>query len=71
MSEKYRQFALQAGVSRLVTWLEDDKRLKVGARLTLAKGPAADEATVWTVAQRYSEVRDVPPNRDWKVGGLV
>jgi len=50
----------------MMTWLEDDKRLGVGTRLTL-KG----DDTVWTVDKSYGEVRSDPPAKEWKVGGLV
>lgn len=62
----YRQFDLVTGKTHLRTWLEDDRRLKIGARLTL-KG----DSDIWTITARWPQVVDEPPAKDWKVGGLV
>lgn len=66
-----RQYELcDAGGSILVCWLEEDKRLKVGVRLTL-KGTGNRQ---WMVSQRYKTTRtgeDMAFNRRWKVGGLL
>jgi len=64
-----RQFELQAGATYLVCWLDDDARLKEGARLTVKE---TDER-VWTVRKRYRVTRDVnaiTEGRKWRVGGL-
>jgi len=62
----YRQFHLQSGTRHLVCWLEDDRLLTLGRRLTL-KG-IADR--VWTVVTRYNKTLDEPPEKRWQVGGL-
>lgn len=67
-----RQFELRDfnDDTRLVCWLEADKRLKVGARLTLKGVPRRD----WIVMKAYKTERtaaDIDFNRRWKVGGLL
>ena len=55
--------------SRLVCWLENDSRLRVGVRVTL-KGLDGN----WIVRRVYKTLRtasDVFATRHWKVGGLT
>ncbi len=52
--------------SRLVTWVEDDSRLKVGTRIELKT-----EQGLWNVARVYrTKVEQQDINRNWRVGGL-
>jgi hypothetical protein len=54
--------------SRLVCWLPNDKRLKVGSRITLKEIPKRD----WIVNRVYRTVKDYAElNRRWRVGGLL
>lgn len=69
MSEqaKYRQFQLTApGYVTLICWLRDERALQVGRRLRLK-----DDGRIWTIAVRYEQTLDTPPQKDWKVGGLL
>ncbi len=69
MPRMYRQFWLRDGETFAVVWLEDDARLKIGARLTCKE--TGDR--LWTVTQRYTPhvpFHQVLDNRHWKVGGL-
>lgn len=71
MNELLKQYELfdANSESRLVCWLEANRRLKVGMRLTL-KGIDGD----WTVMRVYKTERpasDVFATRHWKVGGLA
>ena len=63
----YQQYDLQSGHIRTVGWLEWKHPLKRGTMLTLKH--SGDQ--VWTVTSVHREVRDTPPDRTWKVGGLV
>ncbi len=68
---KFRQFELIeiATGARLITWLEDEPRLKVGAKLTLK--PTRN--ILWVINARYTttESREtLDARRQWKVGGL-
>ena len=65
--ERWRQFRLGRGNERQVSWLPDDKRLKVGSRVEL-KG---EDGPPWTILARSAVVLDHKPEFDWKVGGLV
>ena len=60
-----QQVAVEQGERRLVTWIEDDKRVKVGTRLEL-KG----ENGVWRVTAVYGKRAKSQINRNWRVGGL-
>jgi hypothetical protein len=63
----YRQFELRHDDQRLTCWLEDDARLRPGTLVAL-KG---DEERHWEIT-RASQMRlDAPPDRRWKVGGLL
>lgn len=71
VNELLRQYELfdANSESRLVCWLEADRRLKIGTRLTL-KGINTD----WIVMRIYKTERtasDVFATRHWKVGGLA
>jgi hypothetical protein len=62
----FRQVELRSGDDRLTCWLEEQPGLKERARLTL-KG----DARTWTVEHIFSMRLERPPQKDWKVGGLV
>jgi hypothetical protein len=55
-----RQVYLKSGTTQLVCFVPDDKRLKVGTRLTLK-----DDDTEWTVEAMYAEMRHHEINRVW------
>lgn len=66
----YRQFVLRAdGNYYLTCWLKDDHRLQLGTSLTLKDDPLPERQ--WRVWERYSKSLDAPPERKWKVGGLL
>jgi hypothetical protein len=45
-----------SGASHTVGYVEDDRRLRVGAVVTLKDGPGGDERRRWTIT-RLSDVR--------------
>jgi hypothetical protein len=64
-----RQFRLRDGVTHTVTWLPDNKRLRLGARVTLKD--SAEPKRLWEVTGRSPTVKDASKiHRDWRVGGL-
>lgn len=67
----YRQFDLQSGNAFMTCWLKcdgtDGAKLREGVRLTLKHDP---ERT-WSVVAMRSQIQREPPNRFWKIGGLV
>lgn len=70
----YRQFHLVNGhgpdfTTQLRCWLEDDPRLKVGARITLKRD--GDPTREWIVNERSEMTLDRPPTLRWQVGGLT
>jgi hypothetical protein len=73
----YRQFdlrefpatSMEDGGARLVVWLDDERGLKVGTRVTLKETGDMQ----WLVYERYSTLRNhdqLLEGRRWKVGGL-
>jgi len=69
---KMRQYELRDfnDDTRMVCWLDVDKRVKVGTRLTLKGIPKRD----WIVMRVYKTERtadDMNFNRRWQVGGLA
>lgn len=63
---KLRQVELESKTTHLITWIEDDARIKPGVHLTL-KG----DDTEWRVVAFYdSSVVLSEINRTWRVGGL-
>jgi hypothetical protein len=62
----YKQFQLQHNTFRLVCWLKDEPRLKVGTKLTLDKSK-----TEWEVIHKSLTTLEIPPETMWKVGGLI
>lgn len=63
-----RQVSLRDGDSRTVTWLPDDKRLRVGTRVTLKD--SEDPSRLWTITGRSEPKDSSQIHRDWRVGGL-
>lgn len=64
-NETYRQYALESGDSRVTCWLRWTG-LRPGAVVTL-KG----DDRRWTVREAYATTRDLPPDREWNVGGMA
>lgn len=64
----YRQYELKQGQSRMTCWLQSAKKLAVGTKLTL-HGDAP--RGWWTVIANAKIELPTPPDRRWKVGGLV
>lgn len=72
MAKMMRQFELvsptESGQACLTTWLEDDKRLKVGSTLTLKDW--VDPERWWEITWASSDPKPLDEiNRQWKVGG--
>ena len=67
----YRQFDLRTDDRRVTCWLKWDgelqTRLRPGALVTLKHEPD----TWWSVERMYDPVLRTPPERFWKVGGLM
>lgn len=64
MKQPMRQFKLATGSATLVTYLPEDRRLRVGTRLTLKDSD--DPRRWWTVIWRSVYVRDRKSIRtDW------
>ena len=64
-----RQFALVHGYTNYIVWLEDDKRLQEGARVTLKDYP--DPKKLWTIKKRYETVVMASElQKRWHVGGI-
>lgn len=63
----YRQYELKTDDRRLTCWLKEAPAVKVGSLITLKHEP-----DVWWEVLAVSSVRQhEPPERFWKVGGLV
>jgi hypothetical protein len=74
----YRQFMLHSdGGFELICWLKDDARLTRGRGLTLkgdstlARHLSGGPPRSWYVMERYETLLAKPPEKKWKVGGLV
>jgi hypothetical protein len=59
------QTDLQSGDVHLTSWLPQDKRVKLGSRISLDKDP-----TVWTVMKQYEPIDSSQIQRGWNVGGI-
>lgn len=64
----YRQFDLRSDDHRLTCWLEDEARLRPGVLVTL-KGDT--EERHWEIVRASSTRLATPPDRRWRVGGLL
>ena len=63
---KYRQYTLRSGKHEVVCWLQHGPALHVRRRLTLKGDPR-----VWEIVARHAPLLDEPPDKAWKVGGLL
>jgi hypothetical protein len=63
---RYRQCELSAANTRLVCWLDEQPKLRVGAVVTLKEIPE----TKWTVQWISEMVADQHQRRTWRVGGV-
>lgn len=66
MAHNQVQVEVSHGDRHLVTWVEDDSRLKPGVRIELK-----NQVGLWNVVRVYRtklELQDL--NRNWRVGGL-
>jgi hypothetical protein len=61
-----KQIAVHQGTKNLVTWVQDDARVKPSVRVELKGEPG-----LWTVDAVYSRVDVGMVNRGWNVGGLA
>lgn len=73
MAKQMRQFELtsdtESGTAFLSTWLEDDKRLKVGTKLTLKDW--IDPERLWEIVSRGENTKPLDQiHKGWKVGGI-
>jgi hypothetical protein len=59
------QTELAHGNARMICWLPQDPRVRVGSVISLAKG-----GDRWRVLEQYSTAEHQEVNRDWRVGGL-
>lgn len=65
---KDRQFEMEDGNgAHLVCWLQDDRRLRVGIRVTLQETGKRRWRILW---RSKHVVDDADLNRHWHVGGL-
>lgn len=65
----YRQYELRSDDHRLTCWLESDHRLTTGTLLTLKNHPEPERH--WEVVRVSGWTFSDPPERRWKVGGLM
>jgi hypothetical protein len=64
----YRQYLLQSGQRQTIGWIDTDKPLRKGQRLTTREhGPQ----TIWTIARAGRLEVAAPPDQRWRVGGIV
>lgn len=67
MSEqRFRQLELRADQSKLMCWVEDDRRLRPHVRITLKEIPKV----VWEIAWMSEITITQHPRKTWRVGGL-
>jgi hypothetical protein len=65
----YRQFQLRSDDRRMICWLyADDARVKPGALVRL-KGDT--ENKWWEILEAFTTRLDAPPEKRWRVGGLL
>jgi len=62
----FRQYVLSNGNRRRVGWLNREPALKRGMRVVL-KG----DLRLWTVEHAGTVTLTTPPERTWKVGGVI
>lgn len=66
---KVRQYELRHDTTLMVTWMDDNPRIRVGSKVSLKED---DEDRVWEVVWRGKQaVEKNSINCDWKVGGLT
>lgn len=63
----FRQYDLRSDDDFMTCWLEDDARIRVGSLVAL-KG---NEGKWWEIKRVYRTALSSPPERRWKVGGLL
>ena len=63
----YRQYDLRSDDARLTAWL-DDASLRVGT-LVVLRGD--EHERWWEVVRRHDPVLSQPPEKRWRVGGLL
>lgn len=68
MSRIYRQYDLRSDDHRLTCWLEVDHRVRVGTLLTLKED---SEDRHWEVLRVSQMEVTAPPEKRWRVGGLL
>lgn len=64
----YRQFDLRSDDHRLTCWLESDARLRPGVLVTL-KGDLDERH--WEIVRASQMQLADPPEKRWRVGGLL
>lgn len=66
MNTLYKQVELVQNNTTMITWLENDSRIKENIRLTLKNIPG-----IWLVNKVYTNLTEQSDIKsDWKVGGL-
>lgn len=66
----YRQFDLRHDDTRMTCWLlATDRRLRPGVLVTLKNDPV--EQRHWEVIRVSQHSQEQPPDKRWKVGGLL
>lgn len=62
----FKQYLLRHDDHRLTCWLEVDTRVRVGSLITLK-----NDDRVWEVLHASSITLPTPPEKRWRVGGLL
>ena len=63
----YKQYELRDGDSRMTCWLKEAPAVKAGSLITLKHEPDR----WWEVVAVHGPKQHEPPERFWKVGGIL